>query len=248
MLYSIWQYIQDVWPHIYIFLYWGYVFIIATSIILVIIDNKNPAKTMAWILVLIFLPVAGLIFYLYFGQNYRKQKIFSRKGIQDFRQLNKMRYEQLKLLDTPEVQNIKPVFKKQHIIKLLLNNSKSIVSLNNTIKVLNNGEEKFPELIESLNKAKHHIHIEYYIFEYDNIGKQIISILEDKAKQGVKVKVIIDHVGSWHFPKRKIKQLKKTGVIIKLFMRVNFPYFTSKVNYRNHRKIVVIDGEVGFVG
>jgi cardiolipin synthase len=203
---------------------------------------------MAWILVLIFLPVAGLIFYLYFGQNYRKQKIFSRKGIQDFRQLNKMRYEQLKLLDTPEIQQIKPVFKKQHIIKLLLNNSKSIVSRNNTIKILNNGEEKFPELIDALNNAKHHIHIEYYIFEYDNIGKQIISILEEKAKEGVKVKVIIDHVGSWHFPKRRINQLRKKGVNIKLFMRVTFPYFTSKVNYRNHRKIVVIDGNVGFVG
>lgn len=245
---AFWEFIKEIWPQIYLFIYWGYVVIITATIVLIINDNKNPAKTMGWILVLVFLPVAGLILYLYFGQNYRKQKIFSRKGIEDFRQLDKMRFDQLKLLDSPEVKKFKPVFKKLHIIKLLLNNSKSIVSRNNLIEVLNNGKEKFPALIEALKKANHHIHLEYYIFEYDNIGKQILSILEQKASEGVKVKIIIDHVGSWHFPSRKIKKLKKSGVHIKRFMRVTFPYFTGKVNYRNHRKIVVIDGKVGFVG
>jgi cardiolipin synthase len=245
---AFWEFLKEIWPQLYIFIYWGYVAIIAATILLIVTDNKNPAKTMAWILVLIFLPIIGLIFYLYFGQNYRKQKIFSRKGIEDFRQLNKMRFDQLKSLESPEIQKIKPVFKKLHIMKLLLNNSKSIVSQNNSIEVLNDGKEKFPALISALENAQHHIHLEYYIFEYDKIGKQIISILEQKARNGVTIKVIIDHVGSWHFPYRKIKKLKKAGVIIKRFMKVTFPYFTGKVNYRNHRKIVVIDGKVGFVG
>jgi cardiolipin synthase len=245
---TFWELIKDIWPHIYPFVYWGYVTLVALIIIIIIADNKNPAKTMAWILVLVFLPVAGIIVYLFFGQNFRKQKIFSRKGLEDFRQLDKMRFEQLELLNSEEAKKIKPVFKKLHIMKLLLNNSKSIISQNNNIYILNNGTEKFPALLEALKQAKHHIHFEYYIFEHDNIGKQIISVLQQKAKEGVKVKIIIDHVGSWHFSNRRIKQLRKKGVEIRRFMRVNFPYFTSKVNYRNHRKIVVIDGHTGFVG
>ncbi|HKK59427.1 MAG TPA: cardiolipin synthase [Salinivirga sp.] len=243
-----WEYIRDIWPHIYLIVYWIYIAIIALVIIFVITDDKSPVKTLAWVMVLIFLPIAGLVLYIFFGQNFRKQKIFSRKGLEDFRQIEKLRFEQLQYLDRPEITHYRPAYKKMHIMKLLLNNSKSIISQNNKIKVLNDGKEKFPELISALKKAKHHIHIEYYIFEYDSIGKEICDILIEKASKGVEVRMIIDHVGSWHFPNKKINALKASGIKLQKFMPVTFPYFTSKINYRNHRKIVVIDGNTGFVG
>ena len=243
-----WEYIREIWPHIYVGVYWLYIAIIGLVIVLVIMDDKSPIKTLAWVMVLIFLPVAGLILYIFFGQNYRKQKIFSRKGLEDFRQIEKLRFEQLQYLDRPEITHFKPAYKKMHIMKLLLNNSKSIISQNNKIDVLNNGQEKFSKLIEALKKARHHIHIEYYIFEFDDIGQTICDLLKEKAQTGVEIRMIIDHVGSWHFPNTEIKRLKSAGVQVIKFMPVTFPYLTSKINYRNHRKIVVIDGSTGFVG
>ncbi len=240
--------ISQIWSHIYTWVYWAYVGLIMLFVFFVIKEDKSPPKTFAWILVLIFLPIAGFIFYLFFGQNYRKQKIFSRKGLEDFRQIEKLRIQQLEYLNRPEIMDYTPAYKKLHVIKLLLNNSKSIVSRNNSIEVLNSGAEKFSRLINDLNAAKHHIHMAYYIFEADNIGKKILRILEEKARENVEVRLIIDDVGSWHLPAREIRLLKQAGVHIERFMPVTFPYFTSKINYRNHRKIVIIDGVCGYVG
>lgn len=245
---TFWEYIKDIWPQVYIIIYWVYITIIGLVVILVITDDKNPVKTLAWVMVLIFLPVAGLVFYIFFGQNYRKQKIFSRKGLQDFRQIEHLRFQQLQYLDRPEITGYRPAFKKMHIMKLLLNNSKSIISRNNTIEVLQNGAEKFPSLIKALKSAKHHIHIEYYIIENDEIGSKILEILKIQARQGVEVRLIFDHVGSWHLSDKKLKALRAAGAHVEKFMPVTFPYFTSKINYRNHRKIVVIDGQTGYVG
>lgn len=248
MIQYIWQYILQIWPHIIIGFYWFYTIATIIIIILVISDDRSPTITLSWVMVLVFLPILGLLLYLFFGQNFRKQKIFSRKGLEDFRQIEKLRFEQLDYLDSPDIIGYKPAYKKLHIMRLLLNNSKSIISRNNSITVLNNGAEKFPELVMAMQAAKNHIHLEYYIFENDNIGNQIINILVEKAQAGVEVRFIADHVGSWHLKKTHIKRLKNSGAQIQLFMPVAFPYLTSRINYRNHRKIVVIDGKIGFVG
>jgi cardiolipin synthase len=240
--------LASIWAYISVGAYLLYTLIIAAVIVVVITDDKPPVKSLAWVMVLVFLPVAGLVFYLIFGQNYRKKKLFSRKGLEDFRQIERLRQDQLEYLENPDTINEKPAYKKLHIMKLLLNNSKSILSRNNTVTFLNNGTEKFPELIKELQKARHHIHIEYYRFEYDTLGREIAAILAAKAREGVEVRLILDHVGSWHFKKKPIGELKEAGVRVEHFMPVNFPLLTSKINYRNHRKIVVIDGETGFVG
>ncbi len=235
-------------PHIYLAAYILYTLFVAVILFWVITDDKSPVRSLAWVLMLVFIPVGGIVLYFFFGQNYRKKKIFSRKGLEDFRQIEKMRFQQLEYLESPHIIKDKAAYKKQHIMKLLLNNSKSILSRNNKVDIMNNGQEKFDALIRDLEAAKHHIHLEYYIFDDDEIGRRIAGILMEKAKEGVKVRLIMDHVGSWHFKRSYLKQLLENGVEAELFMKVRFPLLTSKINYRNHRKIVVVDGKTGYVG
>lgn len=248
MISEIWGFLSHLGPHLYVGFNIFYTIAVIFVIILVVTDDKSPTRTLSWVMVLIFIPVLGIVLYIFFGQNFRKQKIFSRKGLEDFRQIEKLSFEQLKSLNSPEILQYKAAFKKLHIMKLLLNNSKSIISQNNCVEILNNGSEKFPALIAALSAATHHIHLEYYIFENDNIGNQIIDILVEKSLQGIEVRLIVDHVGSWHLKKMHLKRLKASGARVEVFMPVAFPFLTSKINYRNHRKIAVVDGKVGFVG
>jgi cardiolipin synthase len=116
------------------------------------------------------------------------------------------------------------------------------------VSVYTEGYTKLQALLRELQKAKQHIHMEYYIFEDDAIGRLVRDVLIEKASQGVEVRVIYDDVGCWHVPNRFFEEMRNAGIEVRSFLKVRFPLFTSRVNYRNHRKIVVIDGRVGFVG
>ena len=124
----------------------------------------------------------------------------------------------------------------------------SPISFGTETKVLTNGEETFRHILEELQKAVHHIHLEYYIVRDDEIGKKIKSVLIQKAREGVKVRFLYDAVGSWKLSKQYINELRKEGIEMVLFGPVRLPVLNSKFNFRNHRKIIVIDGSVGFVG
>ena len=131
---------------------------------------------------------------------------------------------------------------------MLLKDLHSPLTRNNRVKLLLNGEEKFPELIKCLQSAKHHIHMEYYIFEQDEIGTAIIELLITKAKEGVQVRFIYDDFGSPSIKKKIEKRMRDAGIEIYPFSKVHFYLLANRINYRNHRKIVVIDGQTGFVG
>jgi len=221
--------------------------VLATAAI-VVHEKRDPVRTASWVLVLFLLPIIGIVLYIYFGQNYRKEKIFSRKGLRDIEQIGLISDAQLIRLnrnDFPDNPNISKYIK---IIKLLLNNSKALLSERNAVKVLNSGKETFANLLVDLSSASSSIHLAYYILSDDVIGNEIKDILIAKANLGVEVRVIFDDVGSWSLPKSYTRQLKDNGIEIFSFMEVKFPWFTSKVNYRNHRKIVIIDGKIGYVG
>ena len=112
--------------------------------------------------------------------------------------------------------------------------------------VYTEGYTKLQSLLRELQKAKQHIHMEYYIFEDDAIGRMVRDVLIEKASHGVEVRVIYDDVGCWHVPNRFFEEMRNAGIEVRSFLKVRFPLFTSRVNYRNHRKIVVIDGrEIG---
>lgn len=216
--------------------------------IMIIMEKRSPYKTAAWILVLILLPIFGVIFYLFFGQEYRKQKLFSRKGLKSHSQFRKLSMKQLRQFKKAFSNLDEKILEKENLIRLLLNNSNSLLTTGNEVKLLESPAQTFGAIFEAIKKARHHIHLEYYIFANDKIGNQMKNLLMEKARQGVQVRVIIDDVGSWGLRKKILEEIKNSGIEIFSFMEVRFPRLTSKVNYRNHRKIIVIDGKTGFTG
>jgi cardiolipin synthase A/B len=215
---------------------------------IIIFENRNPLKTLSWIMVVLLIPFAGIIVYLFFGQNYRKQKIFSRKGLADLEQIADYADQQVVSLsevlsgDTPSVKE------KAHLMRLMLNNNRSVLTRKNSVQLLVDGEETFPSMEEAITSAKEYIHLQFYRIEPDMLGKKFKELLKVKAGEGVKVRVIFDDVGSWNLKNAYLKEVREAGIEIYPFMPVRFPLLTNKINYRNHRKIVVVDGKVGFVG
>jgi len=225
-----------------------YAITILFMLILVIQQRGDPMKTIAWLLVVAFVPVIGIVLYFYFGKNYRKEKIFSRKELSDSKQLKML--SQYQPGDRPDATcwHDKKVAGKSHIMRMLYNSDKALLTERNHVKILVNGKVTFENIIAELEKAEKHIHLEYYIIDDDRIGNEIRRILIRKAQEGVEVRVIYDDIGSWSLSNDFIKSLKNAGVQIFPFMPVRFILFSNKINYRNHRKIIVVDGKVGFVG
>ncbi len=225
-----------------------YLFTILSTAIMIIHEKRDPAKTSTWVLLVILLPIIGLVFYIFFGQNRRKEKIFNRKGFQDLEQIEYLSHLQIAKFRRDKQNINSKVYKHLNIITLLLNNSKALLTEFNSINVLQDGQKAFDSIIEALYSATNSIHLEFYIINDDKIGNRIKNILITKAKEGVRVRLIYDDVGSWSLPKKFINEMRSAGVEVFPFMEVKFPLFTSKVNYRNHRKIVVVDGAIGFLG
>lgn len=236
--------IATLWP----FLFIGYAISILVVVILIILENRSPLKTISWVLVLLLLPGLGFIFFIFFGQNFRKEKIIARKGLQNHDRLSFMAHAQVTRLSEGKLFEETPVKDEPALVRLLLNNSSAVVTVGNRVKLLHNGKAKFDAFIRELEKAKHFIHLEYYIFDEDKIGTRIKELLKEKAAQGVNIRLIVDDVGSWELKQSFFDELRKAGIEAYSFLQVRFPLLTSKVNYRNHRKIAVIDGTVGFLG
>ncbi len=231
-----------------IFVIIAYYLTIIITIFLIILDNRHPGKTFSWILVIILIPVIGLLFYIFFGRNLRKHKLLDQKKQIGFHSINPDYYDRLfdnKYLDAITEETI---LEKHNVIKYLINHSRAALTRHNHIRILQNGEVAFFDILKALRKAKHHIHLEYYIIEEDKIGNQIKKILIQKARQGIEVRLIYDDVGSWKLSRSFKKELADAGIEIYPFMPVRFPLPTSNINYRNHRKIIVIDGKIGFAG
>ncbi len=218
-------------------LYW---IIAALSVIHVVMDNRQPAKTMAWALVILFVPVIGIVFYLFFGVNTRKQRMVSQRSLDQLSKRSMLEFVEQRSLRLPD--NHKP------LIDLYINQNLSLPFKDNDIQLLNNGYEFFPELFKAIGEARDHIHIDLYIIESDALGMLVSDMLIDKARQGVEVRLIYDDVGCWNVPHRFFERMREEGIEVSPFLPVRFPSFTSKVNYRNHRKLIVIDGQVGFIG
>ncbi|MDR1860657.1 MAG: cardiolipin synthase [Bacteroidales bacterium] len=224
--------------------YWLTVLVMAFFLVL---ENRNPIKTISWILVLIALPGLGIVIYWFFGQIYRRKNRFSRRGLNELERLRKLTRQQLDRL--PENRTLPAAAKsKKHLINLLLSNADAILSDDNDVQILRNGEQAFPAMFKAIEQARRHVHIEFYIIENDTLGMQLHDVLIAKVREGVEVRLIYDDVGSWKLPGSYINSLRRAGVHIDCFIKVRFPLLSSKVNYRNHRKLVVVDGNIGFIG
>lgn len=224
----------------------NYALVIALSIF-IILKNKNPVKTLSFLFALAVFPILGLVVYYFFGQDYRKSKIFEKKYIFDNERIRKWRKNFS--LDPEEKVDFEEEFGDGifKIYTLLKNNERALLTFDNDVDILVNGEVKFKRLREDLLKAENHIHMEYFVLIDDELGNELIDILCAKAKVGVKVRLIYDDVGSSISSKAK-KKMTQSGVKHFPFMPVLFSGATSKLNFRDHRKIVVIDGTIGYVG
>lgn len=224
-----------------------YVLTILTTVIAVILDKRDPTKAMLWVVVLVMLPIAGLLLYFFFGQNLRRKHIFKRKKRVDNSYLNEETIPS-GIIYADSESALESVAAYRHVAQLLLNNSLTPVIGGNDVKLFHEGHSAFKQIITDLERAQRLIHLEYFIFRADHLGQRIAEILIRKAQEGVDVRVIYDAVGSWGIPKRFIKELRNNGVQIYPFQKVIFPYLSSRLNYRNHRKILVIDGEIAHMG
>ena len=217
-----------------------YYIIVVLTMVHVVMDNRQPAKTMAWTLVIWFVPVAGIILYLFFGRNTRKERLVSQRQLDDLSRRSMLGFAGQQNLRLPE--------EHKPIIDLFTGQSLSLPFKTDEVEVYTDGYQFFPALLRAIAQARSHIHIDVYIIEEDPLGCLVADALKEKAREGVEVRLIYDDVGCWRVPHRFFEQMREEGIEVAPFLPVRFPSFTSKVNYRNHRKLMVIDGQSGFNG
>lgn len=217
-----------------------YVCVVLGTMLTVLMDNRQPAKTMAWVMVLIFIPVVGIVLYFFFGQNTRKEKFISRQSMDQLTKRSMLEFAEQQNLVLPDEHSV--------LINLFKTQNWALPFKNNTTDILTDGTDFFISLLRDIGQATHHIHLETYIICDDPLGRLLADALADKARQGVEVRFIYDDVGCWNVPNSFFEQMRNAGIDVHAFMPVKFPAFTSKVNYRNHRKLCVIDGKIGYIG
>ncbi|MGP1473557.1 MAG: cardiolipin synthase [Prevotella intermedia] len=227
-----------------IYIHWivlvAYTVIAIVAMITVLLEHRQPAKTIAWVLVLSFLPLVGIVLYFFFGRRTRKDRHIWEKSLNQLTKRSMIEFAEQKQLELPE--------EHKELIQLFVNQNFALPFKNNETDVYVSGYEFFPALLAEISKATHHIHIVSYIIDDDPLGRLLRDALIDKARKGIEVRLLFDDVGSWKTPNRFFEQMREEGIEVHPFMPVRFPAFTGKVNYRNHRKIIVIDGKVGFIG
>lgn len=228
------------------FFYWLlvaiYVFSIVSTIVVVLSENRNPVKSLAWVTILILLPLVGLVLYVFFGRSIKNTRMISRRLKRRLLKNETFRSIDYAKLDTQLNEE------SVQLIKLTQSLSGSPFYPGNKVGVYVNGADKFAQLEKDLLAAEKYILLQYYIIENDEIGCRIKDLLISKSRAGVKVKVIYDHVGCINVRNRFFREMRNNGVEIYPFFRVTFPAFATRINWRNHRKLCVIDGNVGYIG
>ncbi|MCX4281667.1 cardiolipin synthase [uncultured Alistipes sp.] len=216
-----------------------YTLTIIGVVLVIITDNRNPLKTLPWILVLVLAPGAGLAIYFFFGQNLSKRRIISRRT-------RKRITTRLEENDAAGGTGIPP--QRLPLARLLSQTALAVPLYGSRLTPYVDGKTKMDALLEAIAGARHHIHIQYYIFSDDETGRRLRDALTAKAREGVEVRILYDDVGCTGVKKAFFEGMRADGIEAYSFLHVKFPRFTSKVNYRNHRKIGVIDGRIGFIG
>ncbi len=214
--------------------------IVIACILHVLMDNRQPAKTMAWMLVIYFVPVIGLVFYFFFGVNTRKQRFISQRSMDQLTKRSMLEFVEQQSIQVPE--------EHRQTVKLFANQNMSLPFKNSLTDIYTDGHAFFLDLLQAIGRAVHHIHLDLYIIEDDPLGRLVSDALIDRARAGVEVRVIYDDVGCWRVKEAFFERMREAGIEVNSFLPVRFPLFTSKVNYRNHRKLIVIDGRLGFIG
>lgn len=226
------------------------IFNVVLSGLVVFFERRNPASTWAWLLVLLFIPVLGFIAYMIFGRNSNREKMFREKA-----QYDKEVYYKYLLHDVHSAEQIKrqkefiekgALVEEEYLTDLaqLHLNSGNWMTFNNQVEYFNSGKEKFEALVQDIRNAKKFIHLEYYIWRGDRLGTRLVEELTKKAAEGVEVRLLYDGIGNARLPRYFFDELHQAGGYTAAFL----PRFVVRLNYRNHRKLAIIDGEIGYIG
>jgi len=215
--------------------YTWHITIIYASVVAFIIfmEGQNPDRTVLWLLTLVFVPVIGIVIYLLVGPdpNYFKKR------------------KRFKPIKEQEIDRTPFSSDKRFLTGRMIHAcSGADLLLHNDMKVLINGDETFSCIKKELASAQHYIHMQYFIINDDEIGCEIRDILIEAAKRGVRIRVLYDAIGSWKLKRKYVESLKEAGIQCHSFMPVSLPMFRRKMNFRNHRKILVIDDRIAFTG
>ena len=225
---------------VYVIITVAYICTVLSIIWVVISENRNPVRSLAWITVLLMVPVVGIVLYMFFGRSLRSTLFVNLR----MRRMSRQELNAYKV----DIDRLGFSQNTQQTIRLAHAMCQAYYFSSNKVDIFTNGADKFEALRADLRAATQYINMQYYIFENDRIGNDIRNILIEKARQGVKVRIIFDGVGSFNVDKRFFKTMLDAGIEAYPFMRINFPQFAQRVNWRNHRKIMVIDGKCGYIG
>lgn len=217
-----------------------YVCLVAAIIVVILSENRSPVKSLAWVTVLIAMPLFGVILYIFFGRSLRNKRMISRANRRRLKRAERFRPVDINHQGLSENS-------LQHV-RLARAIGGALFYPGNHVTVFTNGTSKFAAFERDLAAARQYINLQYYIFEDDNIGTRIRDILIDRARAGVKVRLIYDNVGSFNTSRRFFNEMTKAGIEVYPFFKVYFPPFGTRINWRNHRKLCIIDGEVGYIG
>ncbi len=214
---------------------------------LIFIDTKTPTATMAWIMLLYILPAAGLILYLILSQNIARQKIF-RMTENEEKNLATLLQWQKDTLKNDLSSSDDIAHKWKDMITMNLDYGGALLTDNSSVDTIFDGKEMFRRLCDDIRNAKYSIKVCYFIIKDDEVGLQFIDLLTQKAREGVKVRLLIDALGSRSVGYRELNEFKKAGGSYAYFFKPFIRHLYLRINYRNHRKMVIIDNETGYIG
>ncbi|UVI31634.1 cardiolipin synthase [Paenibacillus spongiae] len=221
-----------------------FIFQIATILIL---EFRQPSKTVAWLLILFILPIIGFVMYYFLAKEYQNRRIVRKRNVV----AKEQRLQALlrcKMVHRPADIKGGEFSRQERLFRLLTGMSTSPITSCNETRVLTNGRVTFDAILDAIEGANHHIHMEYYTIRNDVIGRRFKDALIRKAKEGIEVRIVYDGVGSLELDDGYLQELHKAGIMTHCFLTPRMAFFEKRMNYRDHRKIVVVDGLIGFVG
>lgn len=225
-----------------------YVVVLGRVILSVLLERGSPARTLAWSLFLIVAPVIGIGSYFLFGKRVRKRRLFEIKHSPEVEAFQDYVRSRPVSSEPPQTARERTLYDNRRLITLLAQNGHSLLTAGNWVEVLQDGNITFQSIMEAIRQARQSINILYYIIEEGEMADQLFALLAQKQKEGVVVRVIFDGFGSWFLSRQFLKKIRASGIDIHPFIPMSIWRFFNKINYRNHRKIVVVDGKIGFTG
>lgn len=222
-------------------LYWLYMIAAVITSLTVVLNNRIPIKTIAWVMVILAMPFIGLVIYIFFGRDHRRRRLIGRRF------LSQIQKKSL-LMHAHSEENLRIPERYSRLVNFFENIADAYPTEKSDIEIISDGKQFFDRLTEEIMQAKDHIHIQFYIFRDDKAGHRVREALMAKAAEGVEVRLIYDDVGCWTTADTFFEEMRCAGMYVRPFLKIRTPFSPSKVNYRNHRKLVIIDGKKAFIG